>query len=118
MRSIHHIQKPGRQSSVNHTAFTIKPSKATIIERRLSISVGSRTGTTDLVLPPEVLPVKLVLEASGGAFGMCGGVGGASSLRVHVQPGRQYACVVVGVAALACRAVEGLGKNRAVNGRA
>lgn len=115
MRSIHHIQKPSRQSPIIHTVFPLQPSKATIIERRLSISVGSRTGTTDLVLPPEVLPAKLVLEASSGVLGMCGGVEGASSLRVHVQPGRQYAC---GVAALVCRVVEGLGKNRVVNGRA
>ena len=92
------------------------PSNTTKIERRLSISVGSRTGTIDRVLPPDVLPAKLVLEESCGAVDIRGGEGGESSLRVHVQPGRQYACAVAVV--VICSIGEGHEKNRAVNGKA
>lgn len=67
------------------------------------------------VLPPGVsLPAKLDLEI---AYGICGGgVEGGSSLREHVQPGRQYVCPTT-VLVFASVGVDG-GKNRAVKGSA
>jgi hypothetical protein len=117
-RSKPYTRSPHRKRSSIQTVLSLRPSKATIIERRLSISVGSRTGTMDLVLPPEVLPAELVLDSSGGVVDVCGGDGGGSSLHVHVQPGRQYACGAVVVGADVCSVGEGQEKNRAANGRA
>lgn len=71
------------------------------------------------MLPPDVLPEKLVCEESCGTVAILGGEEGGRSLRVHVQPGRQKAWVIAGVEMAAiCNVGEGHEKNRAVNGRA
>jgi len=108
-----------RRLLIVHAAVSPKPSKATKIERRLSISVGSLIGITDLVLLSDVLPTRLLLEVRCGAIPESGGDGGGSSLRVHKQPGRQYACPTSSVVAVCiCSVCNGHGKNRAANGKA